>query len=248
LTTLLAIDSATDALSLALSRGGVVRAIHRVMPRQHQQQLFACLEELLEGESVRAAGIDAVAYGRGPGSFTGLRIAASAAQGLAYSLAIPVVGVSTLETQVRTYLRREQPVQPGLFLSTLDARIGQLYAAFFCFDGADLQAIGTALIVEGSALRLPAEFQREGQQGVQQEGRLALTVIGSGFADGSAIPRELGPIAAHRPDILPEALDMLPAAAAILEQGGGEGAARAVPDYVQKRIGWKTLAEQGRSA
>lgn len=240
MTTLLAIDSATDALSLALSRADDVRSLHRVMPRQHQQQLFACLNELLDGQAVSAVGLDAIVYGRGPGSFTGLRIAASAAQGLAFSLAIPVIGVSTLETQVRSFLRREGYSTPALFLSTIDARIGQTYAAFYYSDGDTLLPVGDTLVAEHRSLRLPGAAATYGSP--------PLVVIGSGFSETDTLPPELGRVDVLRPDILPEARDMLSIAGMILEAGGGTNAAEAIPDYVQKRIGWKTLAEQGRRA
>lgn len=249
MTSLLAIDTATDALSLALWRDGELRRIHRVMPRQHQQQLFACLSELFEEQSPAEFGLKAVVYGRGPGSFTGLRIAASAAQGLAYSLDIPVVGVSTLETQVRTLLRREckssasgeasiERLPSGaLFLSTIDARIGQTYAAFYQVEGVDVSVLGDPQVVDPAALHRPAETC----------GR-PLIVVGDGYSKSEELPERLAPVASLWPDVKPEAQDMLPVAEAILAAGGARSADSAVPDYVQQRIGWKTLAEQGRSA
>ena len=247
MTTLLAIDTATDALSLALRRDGELRRIHRVMPRQHQQQLFACLDELFEGQTPTELGLQAVVYGRGPGSFTGLRIAASAAQGLAYSLDIPVIGVSTLETQVRTLLRREgtyrasgdapadRSLEAGLILSTIDARIGQAYAAFFQVDGLEVSALGDPMVAE------PASLERPTDTAVSP-----LIVVGDGYAKIEDLPQSLAPIASLWPDVKPEAEDMFAVAEALLVAGEGRSAATAMPDYVQQRIGWKTLAEQAR--
>jgi len=240
LTTLLAIDSATDALSLALAQDARVRSVHRVMPRQHQQQLFRCLEELLEGRAPVSWGIDAIVYGEGPGSFTGLRIAASAAQGLAFSLKVPVIGVSTLEAQARTFLRREGWAEPCRLLSTIDARIGQLYAAFFAFDGKRLAALGDPLVVEPQALRAPPEFAGLADR--------PFVGVGSGYGMASGFAPDLAHPDLQLADLLPEAQDLLPSARECWAVSGGLPAAQARPRYVQKRIGWKTLAEQGRSA
>ncbi|MEE4278015.1 MAG: tRNA (adenosine(37)-N6)-threonylcarbamoyltransferase complex dimerization subunit type 1 TsaB [Halieaceae bacterium] len=242
LPSLLAIDTATDALSLALQRAGVRRCLHRRLPRQQQQQLFPALSELLQGEGPAALGLDALVYGRGPGSFTGLRIAVSAVQGLAFSLDLPVIGLSTLETQARTFLRREAVARPMLILSSLDARIGQLYAACYHYDGSALHPLSEALLAEAPQLALPATALSLAE-------RLPLVIIGSGasFADGfaAALRDRLGGI---HGDVLPEAEDMLDPAAARFLRGEVFAAEAAVPDYVQTRIGWKTLAEQRRGA
>ena len=105
MTGLLAIETATDACSVAVYLDGQVRERHAIAPRQHSKLLFAMLEELLPGGDLRAQGIDAIAYGCGPGSFTGLRIAASAVQGLAYSSNLPAIAVSTMAVLAQSALR-----------------------------------------------------------------------------------------------------------------------------------------------
>jgi tRNA threonylcarbamoyladenosine biosynthesis protein TsaB len=207
------------------------------MPRQHQQQLFALLDELLGGRSLADLNLKAIAYGCGPGSFTGLRIAVSAAQGLAYSLGVPVVGISTLKTQALTLIRREGLSRPATILSTIDARIGQVYAQCFAFDGADLVDLGKTVVAEPEAIN---------REILGLGGEQPFVAVGSGcalFNDGwpsAMIPLETWP------DVLPEAEDMLKPAAQLLRAGTVHDPADAAPDYVQKRIGWKTLAEQGR--
>jgi tRNA threonylcarbamoyladenosine biosynthesis protein TsaB len=106
MTAILAIETATDACSVALYRDGHYSQRHEVLPRQHNQRLFSMLGELLPAGSLRDQGIDALAYGCGPGSFTGLRIAASAVQGLAFASNLPALPVSTLACQVATALRQ----------------------------------------------------------------------------------------------------------------------------------------------
>lgn len=235
---LLAIDSATDALSLALLDECGCKFLHRVMPRQHQQQLFRLLDDLLDGRKLSELDLQAIVYGRGPGSFTGLRIAVSAAQGLAFSLNIPVIGVSSLETQVRTLLRTEPGIGPSRILSCIDARIGQVYGQWFDWDGSVLTSTAEAFVALPEAIEQP----------VNDDELFSLLGVGSGLAFLGAMPEAIRKHATCWPDILPEAQDMFAAAVKALESGQVQDPMFAAPDYVQTRIGWKTLAEQGRVA
>jgi tRNA threonylcarbamoyladenosine biosynthesis protein TsaB len=209
------------------------------MPRQHQQQLFVLLDELLDGRSLSDLQLDAIVYGKGPGSFTGLRIAVSAAQGLAHSLGIPLVGISSLETQIHSLIRHQGISEPALFFSTIDARIGQVYGRWFSFDGARTESLSPAFVALPEAIELPD---------AAADGQLPLIALGSGMRLRESMPEALKGAAQCWPDLLPEAEDMLPPALAALAAGGAEDPAAAAPDYVQRRIGWKTLAEQGRRA
>ena len=238
MTTLLAIDTATDALSLALTRDGERRTSHEVIPRRHQQQLFPRLEALFDGAKASELGLDAVVYGQGPGSFTGLRIAVSAAQGLAYSLGIPVIGLSSLATQARTLLRCEKLQEPCTIVSTIDARIGQVYAAVYHFDGESLGELSAPVVAAPDALSLP---DRAG-------GDAPLLGIGSGYRWRQQFSPALRNVSRAWPELLPQAEDMFAPARAALARGEALEAAAARPDYVQRRTGWKTLAEQGRAA
>lgn len=236
--TFIAIDTATEALSLALQLHDERRTVHRVVPRQHQQLLFGALEEMLAGRRPADLGLDAIVFGRGPGSFTGLRIAASAAQGLAYSLSVPAIGISTLETQARTLLRRERVPDDCVLLSTIDARIGQVYAAFFHYRDGAIHALGPAVATTPDKLRRPV--------GGDEIGALPCLALGSGCRRRDEFPAALALADAAWPDVLPEAEDMLDSAARRLAAGEAVEAANALPDYVQRHGGWKTLAEQGR--
>ena len=96
MTGILAIETATDACSVAVFIDETLHERHQIAPQQHSQLLFGMLRELLPSGDLRAHGIDAIAYGCGPGSFTGLRIAASAVQGLAYANEMPAIAISSL--------------------------------------------------------------------------------------------------------------------------------------------------------
>lgn len=236
--TFIAIDTATDALSIALQHRGERRALHRVVPRQHQQLLFRALRELLGDQRPADLGLDAIVFGCGPGSFTGLRIAASAAQGLAYSLSVPAIGLSTLETQVRTLRRRETVPDDCVLMSTIDARIGQVYAAFFHCRGDAIEALGPAVVAAPGDLQYP---------GVGDElAQLPVLALGSGCRLRDEFPPAFAGGDRSWAEVLPEAEDMFDSAALRLAAGEVVDAADALPDYVQQHSGWKTLAEQGR--
>jgi tRNA threonylcarbamoyladenosine biosynthesis protein TsaB len=232
---LLAIDTATDACSLALQLGSELRLSHEVIPRRHLQELFVRLESLLHGRPISTLGLDAVVCGIGPGSFTGLRIATSLAQGLAFSLRVPVIGLSTLEVQVHGLLRRETLPENCLVASTIDARIGETYAALFRREGGALSPVGVAQLARPEQLQLAIDERSAG---------LPLFATGS----GDLCPPSGVRVEAWFRGACPEARDMLPLAEARLAAGDVMSAAQLRPDYVRTRSGWKTLAEQGRSA
>ena len=134
MTAILAIETATDACSIALFSKGEYSQRHEVLPRQHSQRLFALLSELLPSGDLREYGVGCLAYGCGPGSFTGLRIAASAVQGLAYASNLPVVPVSTLECQAATAARQGITSGDRPVLSTLVARANEIYWSLLVFE------------------------------------------------------------------------------------------------------------------
>lgn len=125
---LLAIETSTVACSAALSIDGEIRERYEVAPRRHADLLLPMIESLLGEAGLDVRALDAVAFARGPGAFTGLRIAAGAAQGIAFGAELPVVPVSTLAALAQSALAE------GRFrniLAALDARIGEVYWGAF---------------------------------------------------------------------------------------------------------------------
>ena len=149
MTGILAIDTATDACSVAVYLDGEYRERYQVIPRQHSQRLFAMLGELLNPGDLREQGIDAIAYSEGPGSFTGLRIAASAVQGLAYASGLPAIGISTLALQAQTALRTGVADAAQNVLSLIDARIND--AAPAAYQGLDRFEARARIVVDSRA-------------------------------------------------------------------------------------------------
>jgi tRNA threonylcarbamoyladenosine biosynthesis protein TsaB len=234
MTALLAIETATDACSVALYRQGQYRQFHEVLPRQHNRRLFSMLSELLPRGDLRDTGVDAIAYGCGPGSFTGLRIAASAVQGLAYTSNLPVVAVSTLACQAATALRRGLVDGRRPLLSTLDARVNEIYWALYSWDN------GLPRLELGPLAGPPGQLIPGNYEG-------ALDVVGTGGSYLEEFPAELkAQITGVYAELVPEARDLVPLALASLERQDWQMPVDVQPVYVRDEISWKKVAEQGR--
>jgi tRNA threonylcarbamoyladenosine biosynthesis protein TsaB len=129
---ILALETSTDACSLALYRNQEMLVSEAIMPQQHSHQLLPMLHQLLADAETTLTACDAIAFGRGPGSFTGVRIAASVAQGLAFGADLPVVPVSTLAT-VAWQMKQQsvEQAEQSIYIPTLDARMRELYWSVF---------------------------------------------------------------------------------------------------------------------
>jgi tRNA threonylcarbamoyladenosine biosynthesis protein TsaB len=127
---ILAIETATDACSCALiTADNVVLERVEQIPRAHTQLIFPMITELLSTAQLQLSQIEAIAVGRGPGSFTGVRIAVSVAQGLAFGLNIPVYPISTLAALALQ--GKEQAPNAVLIVPALDARMQEIYSALY---------------------------------------------------------------------------------------------------------------------
>lgn len=121
---LLAIETATDACSVGLLSGGERLFDHRVEPRQHSRLVLPMIDALLAEAGLPRSALDGVVFGRGPGSFTGVRVAASVTQGIALGLDIGVIGISTLATIAQGCHRDFGDERVGV---ALDARLDEVY-------------------------------------------------------------------------------------------------------------------------
>src|SRR5712664_1489233 len=132
MTTLLAFDTATERMSIALAHGGQVHAREAVGGAQASATLIPAILALLDEAGLVLADLDAIAFGRGPGAFTGLRTACSVAQGLALGAGLPVLPIDTL-LAVAEDARHGTSAQRIWVL--MDARMDEIYAAQYAFDG-----------------------------------------------------------------------------------------------------------------
>ncbi|MEE9492544.1 MAG: tRNA (adenosine(37)-N6)-threonylcarbamoyltransferase complex dimerization subunit type 1 TsaB [Gammaproteobacteria bacterium] len=150
---ILAIETATHACSAALLLDGEVRQSLQIAPREHVRLILPMVESLLQEADIKLAQLDAIAFGRGPGSFTGLRIAAGIAQGMAFAADLPVVPVSTLAAIAQGIIRQHQKQR---VLVAIDARMQEVYWAAWRQDkpgNAELQ--GQEQVTAPEDVRLP---------------------------------------------------------------------------------------------
>jgi tRNA threonylcarbamoyladenosine biosynthesis protein TsaB len=127
---ILAIDTATERCSVALSSDGVIVERSTDTPRGHADLVLPMIQSVLAEAGMTLAQIDGIAYGRGPGGFTGVRIAIGVVQGLAFGAGLPTVGVSNLAAVA------QQVATPGdRVLVCMDARMGEVYWGVFHCNG-----------------------------------------------------------------------------------------------------------------
>jgi tRNA threonylcarbamoyladenosine biosynthesis protein TsaB len=128
---ILAFDTATDACSVALKVDEQIYSRHEIAPRMHAQLLLPIIQSLLDEAKITLPALNAVAFGCGPGSFMGVRLATGMAQGLAFGLSIPVISVSTL--QVIAQSKHEETGEKSI-AAGWDARMGEVYWGFYTCD------------------------------------------------------------------------------------------------------------------
>jgi tRNA threonylcarbamoyladenosine biosynthesis protein TsaB len=124
MTTILAVDTSTEACSVALQIGNETIAKFADEPRSHSRLLMPMVQQVLAEAQIKVNQLDAIGVSIGPGSFTGLRIGFAAVQGMAYGADIPVVPISTLKLMVATYSRQQNTVV-GEIMALLDARMSE---------------------------------------------------------------------------------------------------------------------------
>ncbi|MDP5291899.1 tRNA (adenosine(37)-N6)-threonylcarbamoyltransferase complex dimerization subunit type 1 TsaB [Oceanimonas sp. CHS3-5] len=220
---LMAIDTATEACSAALWQDGNVLSRYQVAPRGHTELILPMVEELLAEAGVTLTQLDGLAFGRGPGSFTGVRITLGVAQGLAFGADLPLFGVSNLQALAQGVHRH---TGCDTVLATIDARMGEIYAGGFALE----QGVMTGTRPE--AVLPPAEFLANCQDQWQQG-------AGSGFVTYPELTERVKALCEAVP--FPEAQDMLPQALKDLAAGRGVSAAEARPVYLRDKVTWQKL-------
>ena len=221
---LLAIETATEACSVAILVDGDVRERFEIAPRRHADLALPWAEQLLADAGVAKPQLDAIAVGRGPGAFTGVRLAIALAQGIALALDRPLLPVSTLAALA---MRAEG----GRIVAAIDARMGEVYLAAFARAGDDVVALGEEVVVKPDAAILPAGDCWHG--------------VGTGFAagDNALQARMQGRLATVDPQALPHAADVARLGALLFARGGAVAPERIEPAYLRNNVAL-TIAEQ----
>jgi tRNA threonylcarbamoyladenosine biosynthesis protein TsaB len=223
---ILALDTSTEYCSVALWRDGEVDARETHAGQRHSELLLSMVDELLEHHGLAVKALDGIAFGQGPGSFTGLRIGCGVVQGLAFGAGLSVVGVGTLVAMA-------DAVQADCVVCCLDARMSEIYHAAYARTGGGSEAAGwdtvlaPSLCAPGNAPALPAG---------------SWTGCGSGFTayEEALRGRYAGKLSAIMPEIHPHARHIARLAAREFEAGRGLPAEQAVPVYIRDKVALKS--------
>ena len=242
---LLAFETATEACSVALYLDGEIIERHEVAPRLHAEYALPWAEELLTQAGIKRSQLDAIAISRGPGAFTGVRLAIALGQGIALALGKPMIGVSTLMAISASLppLRMQGRAGEGLsgrqeragkvrILAAIDARMGEVYVGAFERNGDELIAISTEVVSAPDKVVLPDD------QGGWQ-------AVGTGFsAADNALQSHLGSqLISVDASVLPHAADVARLAVAAYARGEAVAPERVEPAYLRNNVAL-TLEEQ----
>lgn len=231
---ILAIDAAADGCSVALQAGADTFVRYTDAPRAHSKVLYPMLDEVLNEAGVRKHELQGVAFGKGPGSFTGIRIAAATAQGLGFALGIPLLPVSSLQGMAQQSYLQQGAKQ---VLAILDARMSELYFGWYALNAAtglmeNVQQDCLDAIAAQPWADLPA----------------GLCGAGNGWLMGDALAPAIRNAAVQQfADILPHARYLLPAASAMLAAGQGMAPEEIELVYLREQSHWKTINQQHKS-
>ena len=230
---ILAIDCSDQACSVALGDSQSVIEEFTDEPRQHAKRLLPMYRELLQGSAYKAKDISAIAVASGPGSFTGLRIGFSFAQGLSFALSVPMVQVSSLEALAASNLSLLKNPSIGQVQVCLDARMGELYTAAFKLDKSRHGLVQLNRIAE-DRLIASSDFDRS-------KNHQTSALMGSGFALPQMSDLDAPVIAAdaciHASAVHRIGLDLF-------AEGRVSDPAGAEPAYLRRENAWKTVDQQ----
>lgn len=222
---ILGLDTATENCSAALLLGEREWTREELLQRGSAERILPMIQELLTEAGVTLKQLDAVAFGRGPGGFTGVRLAASVTQGLAFGAAVPVVGVSDLRALAQRALDVE--ASPAQVLVCSDARMQEVYWGCFWRDaGGSAAAVGDERVGKPDTVSLPEGW-----------GDLAVQAAGSGFAAYPDLSGKFGGrLSIIRADLLPRALEIARLARREVAAGRSVPAEGAIPVYLRDDV------------
>jgi tRNA threonylcarbamoyladenosine biosynthesis protein TsaB len=226
---LLALETSTAACSVALALDGTIVADHRIAPREHNRLILPMIDALLRAHGIARAGLDAIAFGRGPGSFTGVRIAAGIAQGISVGLALPVVPVSSLHALAHSAASANAVANGSHIVATIRSRPDETYVAGYRYDATQCTAMCAEMIATADQREPP------------------IPVDATSLIVGDAASHYRAAIEAHgcRVDAtaLPHAAAVAELALAEIARGNSVDAAAALPVYLHGTAPWRKLAE-----
>ncbi|KGY11974.1 hypothetical protein NM22_11850 [Vibrio tubiashii] len=225
---ILALDTATENCSVALLVDDKVYVRSEVAPRDHTKKVLPMVDEVLKEAGISLADLNALAFGRGPGSFTGVRIGIGIAQGLAFGADLPMIGVSTLEAMAQGAYRKHGS---SYVATAIDARMSEVYwGRFTRQEDGTWQSIDTECVI-------PPQLVSDNS--VADE-HVWLTA-GTGW-EAYANQLEGIKFSTDKSDVLfPDAQDIVQLAKFEFLQGNTVDAEEASPVYLRDTVAWKKL-------
>ncbi len=229
---LLAIETSTEYCSVALLHGDALIERGELAPRRHAELVLPMAESLLGEAGLKRTRLEGIAVGRVPGAFTGVRLAISVAQGLAFALDLPVVTISSLAA-----LAMQAPRNEASTLAVIDARMGEVYAGAFAFDAS------------GELVRPFDEERVTRAENLSLPDRQNWNVIGSGW---DAYREALRALFSQEPvwmkgDAFPQARDVARLALPQFEAGNVVTPERALPVYLRDKVAFTVAEREARA-
>lgn len=223
---ILALDSSTDACSVALNIRGEIITRFELAAKSHTQRLLPMVDELLSGAELSLSRLDAIAFGRGPGSFTGLRICMGVVQGLAFGADLPVVPVSTLASMALGFHSKHPDINLPM-LTCLDARMNEVYWGLY-----EIQQ-GLPILRNAEAVNAPAVL-------VGLDRPLELNRQFVALGQGLHYPEfsELNPVMTDL-DVYPNAESIAKIAAKSVADGQIQSILGTLPVYLRDSVSWQ---------
>ena len=219
---ILLLDAATEALSAAISTD-LDNAFFEVCPQQHSQKMLPLIDTQLKKANLKLQSLDAIAFGRGPGSFTGVRVGVSVTQGLAYAANLPVIGISNLQIMAQQALEQ---TDADNVITTIDARMGEIYYAEFTRGDDNIALVtGTEKVIKPEEITLPTD---------------SAVVVGTGCQTYREFFNKAN-LTILDEITLPNARYMTEIAYKELALGNFTTAEKAQPVYVRDTVTWKKL-------
>ncbi len=221
---LLAIETATESCSAALMVGDEVHSVSEVAPRRHNEIILSMCEQVLAQGQESLSQLDAIAFGRGPGAFTGVRLAASVTQGIALGQGLPVVPVSSLAALAQQVFERNRKSH---VLSCIDARMQEIYCGEYKLNALnEMELVGEEKVISPNKIKLTGPADCYG--------------VGTGWgAYADALKQAIGNKLEYDANVFPQAEHVAKLAKTYFQNQQYVSAVEALPVYLRDDVAKK---------
>ncbi len=231
---LLSIETSSEACSVALSIFGETQEKAELAPRRHAELILPMVRSLLAEAELALGQLDGIAFGRGPGSFTSLRIGIGVVQGLAWGADLPVIPVSSLAAVAQAALAQGLPPGVCRICVAMDARMQEVYTANF-----EVDVDGFVIPSSEEKVCPPDDVRPEAAAGVRPDSAFEVCAAGNGFELYPELEKLAGKMGHCIPDCWPRASVISRLAARWLENNKPLPAAQAQPVYIRNQVAIK---------